>query len=508
MMLLALLAAATATPEPCAALLSTRGDVTVDAASMAQPAPEWLPQNASRGSYTSAPVRVPFCRIEGRIEGTIGFELWLPVQWNGRLLGAGVGGDAGVYNYRDMSLRLTQGFASVTTDAGHKISNARWMRDPKARVDYEHRAVHLTAQAAKALLARFYGRAADRSYFTGCSGGGRQALKEMQNYPRDYDGVIAGAPGPTMPLQSVRMLWFTLEQQRRPEAALREEDWSLYEDHVTQQCDGQDGVRDGIMENPAACKFRMASLLCQPGQLDGCLTAPRLAMLEQIIAPMPDEQGRAMDGGLFPAVRTRPGPASPLLRAMWADAVYDRADWDALSFRRSADLAAANRVMPELRADKTAIAPFIAAGHKAIVYQGWQDPSTNAGPTIRYYQALVRANGGAARLGQSVRLFMVPGMYHCARGPGADQFGASGATPPALPDPQQDMLWALIRWTEQGEAPRHIVATKLEEGRPKLTRLLCPFPQSAQYDGKGPQDSAASFACAPDPVLRAMQRRN
>ena len=507
MMLFALLAAA-AMPEPCAALLGTRGDVTVDAATMVQPSPEWLPQDASRGSYTSAPVRVPFCRIEGRIEGTIGFELWLPVQWNGRLLGAGVGGDAGVYNYRDMSLRLAQGFASVTTDSGHKISNVRWMREPKTRADYEHRAVHLTAQAAKALLARHYGRSETRAYFTGCSGGGRQALKEMQNYPHDYDGVIAGAPGPYMPLQSVRMLWFTLEQQRRPEAALREEDWSLYEARVTQACDGKDGVRDGIMENPAACTFRMASLLCQPGQLDGCLTAPRLAMLEQIIAPMPDENGRAMDGGLFPAVRTRPGPASPLLRAMWADAVYDRADWDALTFRRSADLAAANRVMPELRADKTAIQPFLAAGHKAIVYQGWQDPSTNAGPTIRYYQALARANGGAARLGQSVRLFMVPGMYHCARGPGADQFGASGATPPALPDPQHDMLWALIRWREQGEAPRHFVATKLEEGKPLFTRLLCPFPQSARYNDKGPQDSVASFSCAPDKVLSAMQKRN
>jgi feruloyl esterase len=193
---------------------------------------------------------------------------------------------------------------------------------------------------------------------------------------------------------------------------------------------------------------------------------------------------------------------------MWADAVNDNPGWDALSFRRSADLAAANRVMPELRADRIAITPFIAAGHKAIVYQGWQDLSTNAGPTIQHYRALARANGGTEKLSQSVRLFMVPGMHHCARGPGADQFGASVAMPPALPDPQHDMLWALIRWTEQGEAPRGFVATKFVDGQPKLTRLLCPFPQSARYDGKGPQDSAASFACVTDPVLRAMQRRN
>jgi feruloyl esterase len=219
---------------------------------------------------------------------------------------------------------------------------------------------------------------------------------------------------------------------------------------------------------------------------------------------MPDETGRAMDRGIFPSVRTRPGTASPLLRAMWADAVYDNPDWDALTFRRTADLAAINRVMPHLRADKTAIQPFIRAGNKAIVYQGWQDPSVNAGPTIDFYKALALANGGAARLGQSVRLFM----YHCARGPGADQFGASGAAPPALPDPHQDMLWGLIRWREQGEAPNQFVATRLEDGKPKLTRLLCAFPQSARYDGKGEHDSAASFTCDNDPVLRKMLSSN
>ena len=122
-----------------------------------------------------------------------------------------------------------------------------------------------------------------------------------------------------------------------------------------------------------------------------------------------------MDGGLFPGVRTRPGPPSPLLRAMWAEAVYDDPNWNEDSFRRTADLAAANRIMPELRADKTAIAPFLRRGGKAILYQGWADPSTNAGPTIDYYARLARANGGLDALDDPVRLFMVPGMYHCAR---------------------------------------------------------------------------------------------
>jgi feruloyl esterase len=472
--------------------------VTVTAATPITPAPSWTPQTTS--FYRGGPVSVPLCRVEGVIEGNIGFELWLPATWNGRLLGAGVGGDAGVYNYTDMSRRIGEGFATVTTDSGHKATQARWMADPKARVDYEHRAVHLTAVAAKALAAKFYGRAVDKSYFTGCSGGGRQALKQMQNYPGDYDGVIAGAPGPYMPLQSVRMLWFALQQKWTPAGALSDADWALYESKATAACDAQDGVVDGIISNPLACKFRTATLLCRPGQTESCLTAPKLKMLDLIRAPMRDEAGRAMDGGLFPGVRTRPGPPSPLLRAMWADGVYDDANWSEDSFQRSRDLLAANRKMSELRADKVAIARFVKAGGKAILYQGWADPSTNAGPTIDYYAALARANGGRAKLADSVRLFMAPGMYHCARGPGADQFGASGHL--GWPgDPSRDVLWSLIHWVEKGQAPARLTATRIEDGKEVFTRALCPYPQAARYDGTGPANAASSYRCEVDPAL-------
>jgi feruloyl esterase len=472
--------------------------VTVTNATMVTPAPEWKLETAS--FYKPLPVTVPLCRVEGTIEGNIGFELWLPSDWNGRLLGAGVGGDAGVFNYNDMSRRVAEGFATVTTDSGHKMTQARWMSDAKARVDYEHRAVHLTAQAAKSLAARYYGRQVERAYFTGCSGGGRQALKEMQNYPGDYDGVVAGAPGPYMPLQSVRMLWFSLQQKRNPLAALSDEDWSLYERRATESCDAADGVKDGIIENPMRCGFKTATLVCKPGETGRCLTPAKVAMLDAIIAPMPDEQGRPMDGGLFAGVRTRPGPPSPLLRAMWADGVYNDPNWHEENFRRTADLDAANRVMPELRADKTAISPFLKAGGKAILYQGWADPSVNAGPTMDYYAALARANGGYAKVSGSVRLFMAPGMYHCARGPGADSFGGSGhATAPG--DPGRDILWSLIDWVEKGNAPSRIVAAKIKGGKPAFTRALCAYPMSARYDWKGPKEDAASYKCVRDPLL-------
>lgn len=495
-----MIAVAAAALAGCAALTGAHpGNVNVTAATPITPSPTWTAPD-SRGSYKPLPVKVPLCRVEGTIEGNIGFELWLPADWNGRLLGAGVGGDAGVFNYSDMGRRIAEGFATVTTDSGHKASQSRWMADPKARVDYEHRAVHLTAEASKALINRFYGKPVNRSYYLGCSGGGRQALKEMQNYPGDYDGVVAGAPGPYMPLQSVRMMWFSLEQKRNPAAALSDDDWALYERRATERCDAQDGVKDGVISNPLQCNFKTATLLCKPGQNSDCLTAPKLEMLDRIIAPMPDEQGKPMDGGLVAGVRTRPGPPSPLLRAMWADGVYDDANWDENGFERTRDLEAANRAMPELRADKTAISPFIQRGGKAIIYQGWADPSTNAGPTIDYYAKLARANGGAEKLDDSVRLFMAPGMFHCRGGPGATAFGGSGH--PTWPnDPKRDILWSLIRWVEQGKAPESLVATRLVDDKESFTRTLCPFPQAARYDGKGPKEDAASYRCETDPQL-------
>jgi feruloyl esterase len=193
---------------------------------------------------------------------------------------------------------------------------------------------------------------------------------------------------------------------------------------------------------------------------------------------------------------------------MWADGVYNDANWNEDGFKRTADLAAANRVMPELRADKTAIAPFIARGSKAIIWQGWADPSTNAGPTIDYYAALARANGGVDKLDDSVRLFMAPGVYHCRGGPGADQVGGSGHL--SWPgDPERDMLWSLINWVEKGQAPQRLAATRMSDGKQAFTRTLCPYPQAARWDGKGPQDQAASYRCVNDPAqVKYMARKS
>jgi feruloyl esterase len=341
-------------------------------------------------------VQVPLCRVEGTIEGNIGFELWLPLAsaWNHRLLGAGVGGDAGVFNYTDLGRRVTEGFAAVTTDSGHKVTNTRWMADPKARQDYEHRATHLATLAAKALVTRFYAKPADHAYFLGCSGGGRQGLKELELYPQDYDGIVAGAPGPYMPLISVRMMYFSLLQKQNPAGALSDADWSLYEKATFDACDGKDGVKDGVVENPLTCHFKPTALLCKPGETQNCLTPAKLAMLTAIIGPMPDEHGRPMDKGLLPAcapVRGRPRPCcarcGPTASTTTPIGTKPTSSAPAIWPRR---------IPPCPNCAPTAQrSPLYRARRQGDHLSGLAGPSVIAGPTIDFYRKLAAAQGGA-----------------------------------------------------------------------------------------------------------------
>lgn len=473
-------------------------DVQIANATAVRPDPAWrLAHPFGRGEIE---VAAPFCRVEGSIEGNIGFEAWLPRRedWTGRMLGAGVGGSAGHFNYVDMARGLTLGFAAGATDAGHKADDKGWMLDPKKAEDFTHRAQHLTAVAVKKIIGAYYGEGPAYSYFIGCSGGGRQALKEMQLYPADYDGVISGAPGPNNPVLSARHLVTALRQQETPEGALSNEDWQLVEDHVTAVCDGDDGIEDGLVENPKACRFAFRDLRCDGGKTGGCLTDAQVEMAEAIYAPLENEEGEAVDKGLLPGLRARPGPAPSLILEMFGQGVHKDADWDPKGFRVGADVAALHALMPDMRADDPDVAAFRERGGKIILYHGWWDSSVLAQQTIDYLAA-VRAHLGGDVSG-FMRLFMAPGVYHCSGGPGADDFGGF-MKPPAIEDAEHDMLRALVEWVEEGKAPERIVATKTgEDGEKKFSRPLCAFPKSARYRGGDPDD-ADSFECVDDPVL-------
>lgn len=494
---LAAVASDSSADAACRALQSLGGaGLVITAATPIVPQPRWA---APTALGRAAGISVPFCRIEGLLQERIGFELWLPRQevWNGRLLGAGVGGDAGVYNFPDLARAVTAGYAAATNDSGHKASETNWMMRREAVLDYTHRAQHEMNVAARRLVQAYFGRGPHHAYFLGCSGGGRQALKNMQRYPGDYDGIIAGAPAPNMPVMSARHLWQALYQQRNPEGAMSDANWQLVARSAVKACDADDGLADGVVGNPARCNFDPAVLQCRAGAAQSdCLSAAQLQTVRAFMAPLRDEQGTAHDGGLLPGVSTRPGPPSPLLLPLFAQGAHGNLAWRADDFHMADDLALVNQRMPEMRADDADLRPFLQRGGKAILYQGWLDPSVIAGQSLDYF-AKVKALLGTQRTDDSLRLYMVPGMLHCRGGDGVDQFGGS-ADPLPVGDVQHDLLTAMTRWVEDGVAPQALTASRLQDGRVVRQRPLCPHPQSARYVGGDP-DSAASFRCEATP---------
>lgn len=496
-LMVALPAVSAASGSSCAALVGQRiAGMSIQTARMEHGA-SWIPPGPPGSPTRHAHMKSPrgFCRIGGVIEGTIRLEVWLPAPdlWNGRLLGAGVGGSAGTLNYSGLADGVDRGFAAASTDAGHTLAEKDWMLDVRAARNYADRGVHLMTVAAKAVIERFYGRAAGYAYFEGCSGGGREAMKEMEEYPKDYNGVLAGAPGVNMPLLSVRHMLVGLWQQDAPEK-LTAADWQLMTDRVVAACDALDGVKDGVLEDPRRCQVPWHSLLCRSGQSSGCLTDSKLTLMEKISRPIVSTRGMVIDEGLLPGATARPGPPPPLLMQLFGQGVHHDPHWDAHAFDPDHDLAAVYRQYPHSRADDTDLQPFKNAGGKAILYQGWMDPSVLPMSTVKYYEAVTQRMGGSTVTDRFVRLFMVPGMLHCKGGSGCDRFGAEAGR--VQDDARHDALRALIRWVERGEAPDELIASRVEGARVVRTRLLCPYPQEERYRGMGSTDSASNFYCA------------
>ena len=277
-------------------------------------------------------------------------------------------------------------------------------------------------------------------------------------------------------------------------------------------CDAQDGVKDGVLNDPRQCHFDPATLLCTGAEYDACLTAPQVAALKELYAGPRDSQGREIfpgylpgaelgDGGWAPWI-TGPAPGKSLLFAFangyFGNMVYEKANWD----YRHADVQqalkdAAEKTARTLDAVDANLAAFQARGGKLIVYHGWNDPAISALNTIHYYDSVVTSMG-RSKTEEFLRLYLVAGMQHCGGGPGATSFGQFD---PSMPeDPRHNVTLALEQWVERGRAPSMIVATGPVGGDTAKdvprTRPLCPYPQVSAYKGQGNPDDAASFSCA------------
>lgn len=431
-----------------------------------------------------------YCELTALISPTPGSRITavyrLPEGWNGRMLGLGGGGWAGNILPATGAPALARGYATAQTDGGHPSTNAAdvsWVKDnPDAVTDFSHRAVHLMTVAGKEVVARYYGRNAERNYFQGCSTGGRMALMEAQRYPEDYDAIIAGAPVYTLLTQTspiVRDRIFKAPGAAIP-APLREK--------VNQQalaaCDAQDGVNDGVVTDPRACKWDPASMQCPAGTSgENCLTAAQVAALRKAYTTTRGNGGRIANYALTRGgeltwagfVPTTPGPRNPMNGSLNELTPLILGNRTSETFDPARDQAAvhATPFAKEYEAANPDLRPFLARGGKLIMWHGFDDGGPSPFATIDYYESVKRVSGADS----AVRLFIAPGVGHCRGGPGADDF---------------DLLSALEDWHEKNTAPVRIPARNRTSGN---ERPLCPWPALPAYLGNGDPKSAASYAC-------------
>jgi feruloyl esterase len=512
--------AAAAADDRCAELINTALDQAQVVSAAQHSAGSFKPPEGS-----AFEVPRPFCRVvivaRPAAGSEIGIELWLPdaAQWTGRFWGLGNGSFGGQIFHRGLGARVAAGYAAVATDTGHRADpgDSSWaLGQPGKIIDYGHRSVHLAAVHGKAVAAAYYGRKPRHAYFSGYSNGGRQALMLAQRYPDDYDGIVAGAPAPDLTAIYVNAAEFQAHLLNEPAARVSASQLAALSSAVMNACDAQDGVRDGVLENPLTCSFDPAVLACTANASPECLTPAQLGGVRRLYGGIRSAPGGPPISPLAPGSEPtwhalhfgdKPGSAVllPPTEGFFRHLVAGDAAWDIARFRMHSEGQAALRQLPAtLDAADPGITRFVARGGKLILWQGWNDAITPPKMTVDYHARVLLALG-AEQAARSVRLFMAPGVEHGVGGPGADRFGqfASGDG-----DPARSLGAAMRRWVEQGEAPEQVVAVRHRVPQNPGTevvrsRPLCAWPRVAVHSGQGSTDDARNFSCAePAPAVR------
>jgi pimeloyl-ACP methyl ester carboxylesterase len=491
----------------CAALTK----VQIPGVTLAITKAEWFPDGsappAGRGGAPVTTKLPAYCRLDGIIDKRtgadgkpygIGFALALPGAWNGRFLFQGGGGLNGSVQMPMGAVAsgstpgLARGFAVVSTDTGHTGQgfDASFMQEQQASLDFAYQAIGRVALLAKQIIAQHYAKAPEHSYFAGCSTGGREAMLMAQRYPTYFDGIVAGAPAMRTNFSGIGDEWVATminsvapkdpEGKALTRQALSDADKKTVIDGVLNACDAGDGVKDGMIFNTNACRFDPKMLACSGSKTDGCLSMAQATALEKAFAGPKDSKGRQVyPGFLFDtgiaATQGIPGllhggsnPVGPPFSATTMDV-------DA----RAAAAAEDSGGILTATSSWTNLNTFSSRGGKLLFFHGVSDPWFSALDTIDYYERMGKANGGAEQVMNWSRLYIAPGMGHCAGGTAAlDSF---------------DLLSAVVDWVEKRSAPASVTAT----GRalPGRSRPLCAYPQHAHYKGQGDPQDAKNFEC-------------
>jgi feruloyl esterase len=477
-----------------------------------------------------------FCRVHllatPASDSAINIAVWLPVTTrNGRYHQHGEGGMGGAINYASLAKLLSEGNAVAATDDGHTRTadgSAVWAKQPQKVIDGFGRALKKTRDAAVALIAAYYGQAPAYRYFSGCSGGGRQAFIAAQRYPNDWDGILAGAPSFDTTGQYTSAAVMGQRWRNYPKGRIAPEKLPMIQRTALAACSSEAHVVDGIAGDPRFCLFDAKSLACSGAETNQCLTAPeqrtlnalyqgavyRDAMAEQPrqkrfpgIAPTMEMTGDLKDwvtGGT--SKNTMPPFFLTSANNFFRNFIYQNKEWDVAEFDVEKDyMLARNRPLngralsSVIDATSENLNLFRESGAKLIVYSGWGDVGVLPDGVIKYYEKVAKTMGGLEQTRQFFRLFMVPGMGHCSGGPGANAFGQRYGLAGVRSDRDHDIVQALQGWVEDNHAPEKIIAAKyINDERVQgvaFTRPLCAYPQVRVYIGAGDKDKAVNYRC-------------
>ncbi len=465
----------------------------VAAGAFSMPAGGFMPSPVSPKSLPA------FCRVAATLrpskDSDIKIEVWLPASgWNGKFQGVGNGGWIGAITYPALMAALQKGYASASTDTGHSggpMDGSFALGHPEKVIDFGYRAVHEMTLKAKAIVAAYYDKGAQYSYWNGCSSGGKQGLKEAQRYPNDYDGIIAGAPANYWTHLTAASVWVGAVSHKDAASFIPPAKYRMMHDAAVKTCDAVDGLKDGLIDDPRRCHFDPLVLKCSGADAPTCLTAAQVEAAKKIYGPATNPRtGAAIFPGLEPGSELGWGllaggkEPSEIGMAEFRNIVYHDPNWDWHTFDFDHGVALAEKVDNNtITANDPNLKQFFSHGGKLLMYHGWTDPLIAPENSINYYSSVLDKMGGASKAGDSIRLFMVPGMDHCGGGEGPNSF---------------DSVSVLEEWVEKSNPPTRIVASHIAGGQVDRTRPLCSYPQVARYKGSGSSDDAANFVCAPE----------
>jgi feruloyl esterase len=450
------------------------------------------------GAPAGQKVSVPFCRVEGFSkpvpESRIGFEVWLPLaaNWNEKFLAVGNPGFIGSIPHGALANIVQKRYATAATDTGHVGEDYDWaIAHPERLEDWGHRAVHETAVAAKKLIQSFYGKPVKYSYWNSCHNGGNQGLSEAQRYPKDFNGIVAGDPAyyvSRLQAGSLYIGWVSLKDGIKAPGYIPPNKYRALNKAALDACDANDGLADGIIEDPPRCKFEPQTILCKGEDNESCLTPPQVETAKKIYAGAKFADGKQLYSGFEPGselgwamMAAGPDPLS-INAGYFKGIVFQDPNWDFRTFDVDRDTriaesrtgAAVDNANPNLSA-------FKENGGKLILYQSWNETAVPPRMITEYYKSVQKAMGGPKETADFARLFMIAGSGMCPGFANAEDFNA---------------LEAVQLWVEEDIAPDIIVVTlRDDKGRAVRSRLVCSYPKVSRYKGTGDPNEAANFEC-------------